>query len=78
MLETEVTNLRKEFADFKASKESTTVSSKSTGKSNREVELKAQALNLSTLIQQQSQTLQHQAAMIHDLQNTRRTFSSTT
>ena len=68
LLETEVTNPRKEFADFKATQENMTVLSKSSGKSLKEVELEAQVSNLTTMIKQQHQTLQQQAAMISGLQ----------
>ena len=75
LLETEVTNLRNEFAQFKATQAEGTVSSKSS-KSNREVELEAQVHQLTSMVHQQNQTLTQQAAMITDLQTSMQAFMS--
>ena len=78
-LETEVTNLRNEFAQFRASQTTTpqpggTVSSKSSNKSIRELELENQVQQLTQMVNQQNQTLHHQAATIHDLKTTMQAF----
>ena len=76
LLETEVTNLRNEFAQFKATQAEGTVSSRSSGKSTREQELETQVQHLTAMVNQQTQTLTHQAAMITDLKMSLHTLLS--
>ena len=73
-LETEVTNLRNEFAQFKATQAGGTVSSKSSNKSNREIELETQVMHLTQMVHQQNQTINQQSVMISDLKNSMQAF----